>query len=70
MSYEQRIIQGGSVALAYEDYARERIEQLTKICTSQNASIEQIRGAQIGISEMRALESLRETLIERSKREK
>lgn len=68
--YSERIINGGTVSLAYEDYARERIQSLTKVCTSPSSNIEQIRGAQLAISELQRLVDLRETLKEQLKRER
>lgn len=69
-AYSERIVTGGAVALAYESWAEERIEALTNVCTSPASSVEQIRGAQYGISEMRRLLVLRETLAEEIKRER
>lgn len=69
-SYAERIVAGGAVALAYESWAEERIDALTAVCTSPSSSVEQIRGAQYGIAEMRRLLVLRETLAEEIKMER
>jgi hypothetical protein len=62
IGYEASIAHGGNVAVAYETYARGRVEALTEVCLSPDSTVEQIRAAQAAVSEMRQLIGLRETL--------
>lgn len=54
----QEMITPGPVWSGVEEYAGERIAALTAVCTDPDASDLQIRAAQAGIAEMRALVAL------------
>jgi hypothetical protein len=56
------IAAGGATAEAYNAYARERIEALTKTCVSSTSDEQAIRVAQGGIAELRNLLALRDNL--------
>jgi len=56
------IAAGGTTAEAYNAYARERIEALTKTCVSSTSDEQAIRVAQGGIAELRNLLALRDNL--------
>lgn len=60
--FEHQIMNGGVTTSAFEDYARERIEELTRVCINPEASLEQIRVAQAGIQELDLITGLRERL--------
>ena len=60
--YELQIAHGGHGITAIEEYARERTDQLTRVCVSTESSIEQIRVAQAGIAEMELILTMRDRL--------
>lgn len=60
--FEHQIMNGGATTSAFEDYAHDRISELTRICINTEASLEQIRVAQAGIQELELIVGLRERL--------
>lgn len=60
--YELQIIRGNGGISAIEEYAQERIDQLTRACVSTESSIEQIRVAQAGIAELNLILTMRDRL--------
>lgn len=58
MTWKTTINGDSSVWQGVEDYARERIQDLTHICVASESSVEAIRSAQAGIIELQRLISV------------
>lgn len=60
--YVERIVHGGAVSVAYEQWAEDRINDLTEVCISPNSTVEQIRSAQAKINVLFEVVNLRELM--------
>lgn len=58
MSWKETIRFEGAAWLGVQQYAQERIAALAEVCISPNSTEAEIRAAQAGITEMRALLNL------------